>query len=145
MNNGKFIRKNFDFLCKYGFKRKQFTNGIDYEVCYKKSTFDICIICAIVFNPDELEIDLKNECCKFTNDNDSKYLEKQLNEHCYMAVDVLLYYGIEKSNLYECKLFEETELHNLKRNIDFCGKDIYKQIEEYAKFFKNNLTKIVCY
>lgn len=60
-----------------------------------------------------------------------------------MAVEVILYYGKEKSNLYESKLFDESELHSLKRNIDFYGKDIYKQIEEYAEFFKNNLNKIV--
>lgn len=75
MNNGKFVRKNFDFLCKYGFKRKQFTNGIDYEVCYKKSTFEIYIVCAMAFNTHDLEIGWENGSYKFimiTNRNTLK-------------------------------------------------------------------------
>lgn len=60
-----------------------------------------------------------------------------------MAVEVIIFDGYRRSNLFGSKLFNGSQLQNLKLQIIGCNGSIEKIIEAYANFFKDNLSKII--
>ena len=60
-----------------------------------------------------------------------------------MTVEVIIFDGNRKSNLFGSELFNGSQLQNLKLQIIGCNGSIEKIIEAYGNFFKDNLSKII--
>lgn len=142
MDYFKNIKRNFDFLRNYGFKRERFANGIDNEVVYRAS-FEIAILCGMAFSSNVVPgVECKNGYYVMTEEFDEKKFEEEIN-HSYMTVEVIIFDGNRKSNLFGSELFNGSQLQNLKLQIIGCNGSIEKIIEAYGNFFKDNLSKII--
>lgn len=143
MDYFKNIKKNFDFLRDYGFKRERFTNGVDNEVVYRKASFEITILCDMVFSSNVVPgVECKNGYYVITEEFDEKKFEEEIN-HSYRTVEVIIFDGYRRSNLFASELFNGSQLQNLKLQIIGCNGSIEKIIEAYGNFFKDNLSKII--
>ena len=143
MDYFKNIKINFDFLRNYGFKRERFTNGIDNEVVYRKASFEIAILCGMAFSSNVVPgVECKNGYYVMNEEFDEKKFEEEIN-HSHMAVEVIIFDGYRRSNLFGSELFNGSQLQNLKLQIIGCNRSIEKIIEAYGNFFKDNLSKII--
>lgn len=142
MNNGKMIKKHFDFLCDYGFKRKHFSNGTDYEIIYEMSNAKIGVSYAASI-PNELGESLLKDSTSSKTFDKEKYIKSIMEAPLIYAIDVIIAKNNEGKNLLKCSLFVPQQLETLAKEIANCDKDCEKQLKLYSNFIQNNIGKII--
>lgn len=125
MNNGKIIKKNFDFLRKYGFKRKLFSKNTDYEVVYSKEDSIIEVSCGLnISNNNNLDIDA-------------------MIKNSFYEVWIIIQKNNKRSNIFSCDLFDELSRKKLKFEIDKIeNHDIEQIVKVYSQFIMENALNI---
>lgn len=125
LNNGKIIKKNFDFLRKYGFKRKLFSKNTDYEVVYSKEDSIIEVSCGLnISNNNNLDIDA-------------------MIKNSFYEVWIIIQKNNKRSNIFSCDLFDELSRKKLKFEIDKIeNHDIEQIVKVYSQFIMENALNI---
>ncbi|CCZ95116.1 unknown [Corallococcus sp. CAG:1435] len=130
-NYGKIIKKYFQFLCKYGFSRKQYDNGIDYEVIYTRPGCEIGVFCGLGIDPKLLAVHEK-----------TRMDDKDLMDASHFDAYIVINKDGNKFNLLNSNLFDSLLMEDLKANILDCKSDVNKILEKYSEFLKINLNKL---
>lgn len=130
MNIGFQIKKRFNFLIKYGFLRRTYSNGLDYEVCYRNPNLGIDVIYALA---------IPSECTETISNS------QNLNQYAnlYYGVDIILSYDCYRENLLSCTLFDNDDMNNLISSINRCKDNPIEQLTMYSMFLKNHISKLM--
>lgn len=131
-NYGRIIKLYFQFLCENGFSRKQYDNGIDYEVIYSRPECEIGVFCAFGLD-NKLFARYKNKLID----------DKQLMENSHLDAYIVISRKESRSNLLKCNLFDSLSIDDLKKNILNSRNDIDKILRTYSEFLKKNLNKLL--
>lgn len=123
MSDVKLIKKYFDFLKKYGFKRKVFTTNGDCQVAYSNKRIIIEISCYLGVN----NIPLSSGTPKLTNDFS-------------YVVSVSVKYDYQGGNILYCELFDKQKRMKLKTEIeDEKINNIEFYLKKYSQFIMDNV------
>lgn len=124
MSNKQLIKKYFDFLKQYGFKRKIFFKNGDCSVFYSKKniSLEISIEWGIKYLPLNKSIN-------------------EINMPSSWFISVILKYGYQGGNILYCDLFDKNERIKLKSDINNVKNscDIEQILKIYAKFIFDNI------
>lgn len=141
--NSRKISKYFNFLRDYNFYSEQFSNGVDYEINYRKNDVEINVIYAMGFPTEYVKDYIKDGYYEFPVDYDRDKLEKLIEDTSRYGVHVVITKGEKRSNIFECELFDKQLLNELKNNIYECNGDLDKELEVYGAFLKEYIIKIL--
>ena len=131
-NYGKIIKNYFQFLCKNGFSRKQYDNGIDYEVIYTRPGCEIGVFCFLGIDAKLLAAHKK-----------TRMEDKELTENSHFFAEIVINKDGNRFNLLNNNFFDSLLMEGLKANILNCKSDVCKILKIYSDFLRINLNKLL--